>query len=317
MLLIALGLVVATMRQLNQPGTARRLEQIFSAAEVATQRGPEHEFTLSMNDSLALASVPTESVGRTDPAVPSPISEGYSSEDASSDDASDALAQVQDNTYFRPVENKAWFHLFGRLQQMDNQQLGKQTLGELTYAQLLKQPDVYRGQVVTIRGTLRREDVEQAPENSVDIKTYHRLVIQPRGGGHWPFVVYCLEIPKDLPRGDNLDIPIAVNGFFFKNWSYAWQDGLGIAPVILAREVDWQPASPQKTRRPVTIQALTTAILVAAGFAVAVLWLALRNTRRPRRFARSQESVNLPKKESTNESVHERLQRLAEAETEE
>jgi len=297
MLLIALGLVLATMRQLNQPKTAQRLGQIFGDPKVTAQpQPPMHPFVLGddADDDFELPVVVAEKV-------------------ATGEEASDALAQVQDNTYFRPAESEAWFGLFERLQEMDSRTLGETTLGEMTYAQLLQQPQFYRGKVVTIRGTLRREEVEHPAENALGIEAYHRLMIQPRGGGHWPFVVYCLELPSNFPRGDNLQTPIEVTGFFFKNWSYAWQDGLGVAPVVLAREVDWQPTVAAPIRRAPSGQNLTTAIAAACVFAALTVYLVLRNTRRPRRSPPATDSITFPK-ESNIETVQQRLEHLAKRE---
>ncbi len=299
MLLVALGLVLATMRQLNQPKTAQRLGQIFGSPEVATQ--PEQAVRQFVLES-----------GADDFEPPVVVAE----KDSLGEDASDALSLVQDNTYFRPAESAAWFGLFERLQEMNSAQLGEATLGEMTYVQLLKQPQVYRGKVVTIRGILRRDEVERPAENALGIEAYHRLVIQPQGGGHWPFVVYCLELPSNFPRGDNLQTPIAVTGYFFKNWSYAWQDGLGVAPVVLARQVDWQPTPAPPTRRAPSGQNLTTAITVACVFAALTVYLVLRNTRRPQRSSPTTESISFPD-ESSVTTIQERLERFAESEPQE
>ena len=49
--------------------------------------------------------------------------------------------------------------------------------------------------------------------------------------------MYCLELPEDFPESDDPAIDVTATGYFFKNLSYRWQDGLGIAPVILAKSV--------------------------------------------------------------------------------
>jgi len=307
MLLIALGLVLATMRQLNQPSTTHRLEQIFSTPETTVQQQSEHQFTLKPHGQDQTI------------ATQSPAKQPAEPQTADTDADASGLAQVQDNTYFRPSEDGAWFDLIARLQQTDSEQLAAETLGELTYAQLLKQPQVYRGQVVTVRGTVRREEVvalvqDKLAPNKLGIDTYHRLILQPRGGGHWPFVVYCLELPPEFPRGDNLQTPLAVTGFFFKNWSYAWQDGLGIAPVVLAQSVDWQPPAAKPQRRSLTSWGLTQALIAAGLFALLIVSLAIRNTRRPPHLSRPNASIVLPEENFATETIHEQLQRLAETE---
>ena len=141
MLLLALGLVVATMRQLDKPQTAERLGQLFGAAPTVTEEPTEHQFVISTTDSSEQSSVAEASSKQ-------PLRLEAIHEEA---DVGDALASVRDNTYFRPSESDAWFALFERLQKMDDQQLSDANLGELTYTQLLKQPHVYRGKIVTIK----------------------------------------------------------------------------------------------------------------------------------------------------------------------
>ena len=304
-MLIALGLVVATMRQLNKPQTAERLGQLFGEPQRVEQPTSEHQFVLAPDVTPPEPQQAPESA----PAATSAPAISTAGQTA------EALSRVRDNTYFRPAESDAWFGLFDRLQQTDAEQLRAASVGEVSYAQLLKQPEVYRGQVVTLRGTVRQQEVERPAENKLDLETYHRLVLQPRGGGNWPFIVYCLHLPDNFPRGEHLSEPVSVSGFFFKNWSYAWQEGLGIAPTVLARHVDWQPAAAVPQRQTIKSVGLIPVLIVALLSAVLVVWLVLRNTRRPPALSRSSTRIVFPD-DSAAETVQQRLQRLAKAETE-
>jgi len=272
MLVIALGLVLASMRQLDRPRTAQRLEQLFTSPR------------------------PTAA-----PLVPDfhvPVQEAGPPGDETEEEIA-GLAQVKDKTYFRPAEREAWFSLFGKLQQMDDHQLSSETCGEVSYAQFLQQPEVYRGRLVTIVGKVLREEIEQPAENQRGIDSYHRLWIHPQGGGHWPLVVYCLQLPPEFPRGENLGAPVSVTGFFFKNWSYAYQEGLGLAPVVLASHLDWQPPQVQPRVQPITSQNLMVAVTLACVFAAITTWLAMRHTRRrPYATKASQQFRELANRES-------------------
>jgi len=265
MLVIALGLVLASMRQLGQPRTARRLEQLFTSPRL-TAPPPALE-SLTPNFDIPMRQAPVQEVG--------PPGEETEEEVA-------GLAQVKDKTYFRPAEREAWFSLFGKLQQIDDRQLWMETRGEVSYAQFLHQPEVYRGRLVTIVGKVLREELEQPAKNQLGIDSYHRLWIQPQGGGHWPMVVYCLNLPAEFPRGENLAAPVSITGFFFKNWSYAYEEGLGLAPVLLADHFSWQPPAAIPQSKPITPRNWIVAATLACVFAVITTWLAIRNTRRRR-----------------------------------
>jgi len=293
MLLIALGLVLATMRQLNKPKTALRLGQIFGASDVADEPQPQFPFVSGEVDTLEQPVVRATRIGLA----------------SRSEAASDALALVRDNTYFRPAETEAWFGLFARLQKLEDLELEQASLGERTFAQLLKQPQVYRGQVVTLRGTVRREELQNAPANALNIKTYHRLWIAPRGGGTSLFVVYCLDLPEGFPRGEKLHVPLSATGIFFKNWSYASQTGLAIAPVVLARGVHWQPAPLQPGHRRI---ARKTGLL-AGLLVVVILWQIFRNTRRSPRKLPATQAITFPEVPDV-ETIEGQLQNLANSE---
>jgi hypothetical protein len=149
----------------------------------------------------------------------------------------ETLSTIRDNTYFRVAEKAAWFELWAKLQNTPEEEMVAQSMGTFGYVQLQQQPDVYRGRVVTVNGTVRQVTVEQPAENELGINSYFRLVVQPSGGEIWPIFVYCLNLPNDFPRGDGVAIDVSATGYFFKNLSYSWRDGLGIAPVVLAKGV--------------------------------------------------------------------------------
>lgn len=295
-LILALGIVVGTIRHLHQPQTAEKLGVLFAPVEAAEELEQAQVVMPSGKDSPPSQAKP-----------PSPAAPAAVETEAEAD--GDPLTRVRDNTYFRPAESEAWFELIAKLQVADAQQLQATSLGELTYAQLVKQPQVYRGKVVTLRGTARREEEVEPAENSLVLSSYHRLVLQPAGGGQWPFVVYCLQLPAEFPRGESIQASVEVTGYFFKNWSYAWEDGLGVAPVVLAKGVSWQPIPTGKPRSTIPTVGLAALVGGAAVLAGMVIWLAVRNSRSPNRSRATQ-----AKAEESTTTIHEQLQQLEQTE---
>ncbi len=270
MLIVALGLVLAVMRQLDQPATVERLDELF---------GVRQPSSLEPHDEQTVAEIgPTKNV-TSKPSVAESQNQSDDPPNASELKGVD-LSAVQDKTYFRPEERSVWFALLRQLQQMNERQLADKSVGELTYVQLLQQPEVYRGRVVTLHGTVLREERQQLDDNPLGLSEYHRLWIQPQGGGQWPFVVYCLRLPSGFPRGDAIRAKVQIRGFFFKNWSYPWEDGLGLAPVVLADQPIWQPPAPRATRKQTSWQNWALAITVACVCAIGITWLAIKRTQR-------------------------------------
>lgn len=257
MLVLALGVVVVAMRQIRQPATVEKLDRLFQEPVPAAE------------------------------ALPVARSEAFETDVD--------VSAIEDNTYFRPEEQPAWFEMFARLQKMDAAQLAAASVGELTYAQLLQQPDVYRSQVVTIHGTVLREEEQQPVGGGLGIARYHRLWLRPRGGGQWPFVVYALTLPDEFPQGDELRADVTVTGLYFKNWSYSYDDGLGLAPIVLAKGIDWRRPAAPAPRRPLTLQGVIWVATGTALFALVTVWSAVRKSvRRPRRDARLPDALLPP-----------------------
>jgi hypothetical protein len=220
LLFIPLALVIVVMARLRDPKTADTVNNLFTPAEQQTPIRPPLGRELGAERRLLIAGVAPEP--ETASSLPSaPIAEI----------SPDLLKTIQDNTYFRTAEKEAWFHFIELLQ---NEKLDPAQAVNVEYVQLVDQPNVYRGKLVTVRGTARQITQEKPAANDLGLTSYYRVVIQPADGANWPIIVYCLELPKGVSPGDDLSLGVKVTGLFFKKLSYKWQEGLGIAPVILA-----------------------------------------------------------------------------------
>ncbi|MEM9353815.1 MAG: hypothetical protein AAGA92_12440 [Planctomycetota bacterium] len=271
-LLGALALVSAAISRTRQPEFAEQLERVFTPQQETPNAEP-------------LGSEPAGSLSilaGADPEEPEPF-----------DPAREQLGPldaIQDNTYFRPAEQPAWFAMLGRVRDTAEETLAASAVEGVGYAQLIQQPDVYRGRAIALRGTVVREEQTGAAANDAGINGYHRLWIAPRGGGKWPLVAYCLELPEAFPRGDGLREPVELTGLFFKNWSYAFEEsdganGLGLAPVVLAKNVSWAPQPVEPAGRETVGEASGVTVLLTAAAAGLVTAWAWRRTRRPDRGA--------------------------------
>jgi hypothetical protein len=173
------------------------------------------------------------------------------------------LRSVRDNTVFRPAEMDAWFRLLERLARDEWGETQTAPAPVVSFGQLFKQPEVYRGRLVTVEGTVRRVEFMEAPENFYGIGSYFRLWLQPVGSNS-PIVIYSLEIPEGFPAMRiaqtpdsylDLEESVRITGFFFKRWPYSARDGTRLAPVLLSRTFAWTPglsslADPDNLPRP-------------------------------------------------------------------
>ena len=116
-------------------------------------------------------------------------------------------------------------------------------------AQLLNQPNHYRGRWVFARGWLRGAQRLKVKKNELGIGHYYVLWVQPFDSDAAPFCLYVRQWPAGLPPVDRtfvkLSEPIRFRGIFFKLRSYPTVERkLAVCPLILADSVDWVAESP-------------------------------------------------------------------------
>ncbi len=158
------------------------------------------------------------------------------------------LLRIEDDTLFlRPAEREIWLRLQGRARDTDPARLRQESLGQVGYLQLFKQPGEYRGRPVSVRGTVKHAYRVAASENYLGIKEHFVLWLMPDGGPTSPIVVYALDMPPGFPEikpsgdGDLLKLheDVSVTGFFLKRGAYLGKDGTYTAPLILANVPQW------------------------------------------------------------------------------
>jgi len=148
------------------------------------------------------------------------------------------LRRVQDNTIgVRREESPAFYELLNYAHRAPADAVERAGATDVLYANLMDEPDRYRGEPVTIHGDLWRLYEFEAGENPLGLKTlYEAWVITADSDTH-PYRIVFTDLPVDLQPGVNLRVPVRVTGFFFKREGYASQGGMHVAPTLLAQRV--------------------------------------------------------------------------------
>lgn len=205
-----------------------------------------------------------------------------------------ALADVLDNTIIRSAEADAWFRCFEQLQSATPLALKAEAIGRIGFLPLFKQPQMYRGKLVTVRGDLRLGYRVAAQANHCGIEEYYVYWLKPAGGPNRPIVIYALETLPGFPKladkelgqaPTELDIAAEVTGYFFKNWAYPAQDHTRVAPLLLARAPELQPVITARRSLP-SGKVVTGAVLASIIFAVAFACFVYYKSQPPPRTAR-------------------------------
>lgn len=188
------------------------------------------------------------------------------------------LATVRDDRPFHPDEHHAWFHLLGILGQTDQKTLEEHSTGGVTFVQLDRQSKLYRGELVSFRGEVRRATETKASKNEYGVDKFFRLWILMADNRRDPITVDVLELPHGFPLGDEIQEQVEVTGFFFKRRAYLGRDDIFTTPSLLARTVGWHKRSePAGTTH--SLSQLLLIVAAAAGLSILTVWFAVRRGR--------------------------------------
>ncbi|PHS03405.1 MAG: hypothetical protein COA78_18070 [Blastopirellula sp.] len=150
----------------------------------------------------------------------------------------DYYQKVEDDTFFILKDRDAWQNTFQVLRDTDQEDLEKAKALPAQFAQLHLQPTQYRGKLVELDGTIRRVVKASTQENDLGIPHYWQLwLFSDRHTS--PIVIYALELPEDFPQGETIYQPVSLRGVFFKRWAYSAKGGTMTAPLVLAKQIQW------------------------------------------------------------------------------
>ncbi|HUG67105.1 MAG TPA: hypothetical protein VMM76_05110 [Pirellulaceae bacterium] len=185
-----------------------------------------------------------------------------------------ALAAIRDDMVWRPEEQTAWFRNFEKLQALTDQDARHQSLGKVSFVQLFRQTNEYRGQLVTVTGTAELAYHVPAPKNDLGIERYYVFWLRPGDGADAPIVAYALELPDGFPPigndHTNLREEMTFTGYFFKRWAYGARDGIRTAPLVLAKRPTWQPTPPFLSAQRPAPSAIIATVLAIALLAISI-----------------------------------------------
>lgn len=187
------------------------------------------------------------------------------------------LEPIRDDTVFRSAESDTWFRWCEIVRDSDALK-SSDDVQSVTFLQLFRQPDEYRGRAVRVSGIVRRAHQVPARSNEKGIEGYHRCWLFPANGANNPIVVYSLRMPDGFPTGMELHEEASFTGVFFKRWAYQAQGGIMTAPLVLSADADWSPVVPPPPIRTPALPWIVTAIGGAALIGAAVAWMAYQQS---------------------------------------
>jgi hypothetical protein len=213
----------------------------------------------------------------------------------------------------RRSEAEAFFAVLDHVRHISADELAAAARSDVQYAHLMDAPEQFRGDVVSISGTLVRcEQFAAADATRTPRRLYEAWVHSDDAGGTVRIVAPHAD-PRLLSPGA-MHVPVQVAGCFFKREGYESSQGLRFAPTILAPSI---AVDGSRQASVMSGEPLPPGLAAAIGLIfLATLWALAWTNRHPRRLPAS-----LPPLSSTVEaavaqidprSVSEQLRALSE-----
>ena len=191
------------------------------------------------------------------------------------------LETIRDDVAFGGKENEIFYRWLAQCDHLGSRRLAERSLGTTSYLQLFKQNDVYRGRVVSLKGTVRRALRVRANENELGVETYYRLWLQPDDRPTLPIVVYCMRLPEGFPVETEVKEEVALTAVPLKRWPYLAHDTMRLAPLVIAATVEWRPEM-VAARSETTGLRISLIVVTAAALATVAVLVIVKRTNQPR-----------------------------------
>jgi hypothetical protein len=142
-----------------------------------------------------------------------------------------------------------------------------------SYGHLFNDPSAYRGQVVTIRGKLKRLREWQPPRPvfKSGVEKFYEGWIYADTPGSNPVCVMVAELPPGIKTGEWIDHRVTFHGYFFKKYVYFTAKDRRVTLLCVGRTLvpEAQPARTGSAGMP------TGFLTAVVGFIAGVLFLVL------------------------------------------
>lgn len=164
---------------------------------------------------------------------------------------------VRDRASFSGLENESFYQCLAAVGMVPQEQLAAQATS-VSLPRLLTEPEQFRGAAVRIDGMIRRITkivVDQEAARRRGVESYYEIslfvpietpiISQAHGDKStrkefrdaYPVVLCSRELPDGVSVGDDLHVPVTVDGFFYKDWAYR-------SPFMSGEDPDRRQVSP-------------------------------------------------------------------------
>ncbi len=188
---------------------------------------------------------------------------------------SELLENVQDKRVgLLRSEQDAMDRVLKRVQALKQEELLEAADPEIGFRVVFTDSDKYRGRLIDVEGTLWRLQPYPFGETETTEDDLWQAWFFSSDSGKNPWVVFLSEKPDGVEIGEGIDRQIRVAGYFFKNYGYATEQGLHIAPMLIAKTFQLKPLPPltDSTTENLSLYVFVFLLSIGALFGVMIWW---------------------------------------------
>lgn len=198
--------------------------------------------------------------------------------------APELLKQIKDNAVgIRESERELYYYLLAKTRDVPQKSLEEAARPSIAFAVLMNESRELLGEIITVKGELRRLHPVPAGRNEFGIETLWEGWLFNADSGLNPYCIRMTSIPDGIPTGQELGSGIVVNvtGYFFKRYGYPAQgERLHVAPLVLAKSVRWIRQRPSSVPDDLGIVPYVLGFAGIMGITISILLFRFRSSDR-------------------------------------
>lgn len=198
--------------------------------------------------------------------------------------APELIELIRDNAVgIRESERELYYYLLAKTRDVPAKALKSASRPSIAFAVLMNESKDRLGEIITVKGELRRLAAIPAGKNEFGIETIWEGWLFNADAGLNPYCIRMTSIPEEIPTGQDLGsgVIVKVTGYFLKRYGYpAQQDRLHVAPLILAKNVQWYQKRPSSVPDDLGIVPYVLGLAGVLGVTISILLYRFRSSDR-------------------------------------